>query len=315
MASRKMILTLAKVIIAAAWADGEISQEEQNSLKDLLFQLPNVGHDQALQLSGREWEMLELYMATPIDAAERERLVVQLQGALRRQTDKQLARLALENMIHADGKVTAEEPAVFHQVKAAIESVDLNIFSQFSWLVGETVRRRSTVAAKAPNREDKFDDFIKNRVYYALSQRLNIAETDIDIPEKDLRRLSLAGGLLAKIAHVDEVVEKAEYESIVEALVREWNVERKTAVFIAEVAVMSVSKTMDPYRMMRQFAQVTSRIERVRFLDVLFAVAAADGFATFDEIEEIRTLSRGLNLTNPEFIAAKIRIPREKRAF
>ena len=125
----------------------------------------------------------------------------------------------------------------------------------------------------------------------------------------------MAGGLLAKIAHVDEVVEQAEYEMIVEALVNSWEVDKETAVFIAEVAVMAVSNTMDPYRMMRQFAQVTTRDERIRFLDVLFAVAAADGLATFDEIEEIRTLSRGLNLTNPEFIEAKVKIPRSRRAF
>lgn len=313
MASRHLILTLAKVIIAAAWADGKIDEEEKNSLKDLLFQLPHVGHKQALQLSGREWEMLELYMASPIDDAERERLVGQLQGALRRPADKKLAIEALENMIKADGEVTAEETAVFNELKQAIESVELNIFSQFSWLVGESVRRRTRVVANAPNREAHFDDFIKNRVYYAVSQRLNVEQSSLNIPEKNLRKLSLAGGLLAKVAHVDQVVNPEEYEAIVHALVTEWDVDRETAVFIAEVAVMSVSNTMDPYRMMRQFVQATTRMERIRFLDVLFAIAAADGLATFDEIEEIRTLSRGLNLTNPEFIDAKIKVPRQNR--
>ena len=42
MSDRNLIFTLAKVIIAAAWADGQVSHEEVNSLKDLLFQLPRA---------------------------------------------------------------------------------------------------------------------------------------------------------------------------------------------------------------------------------------------------------------------------------
>jgi len=45
-------MTLAKVIIAAAWADDEVSHEEINSLKDLLFRLPH--------LEARDWSSLEI---------------------------------------------------------------------------------------------------------------------------------------------------------------------------------------------------------------------------------------------------------------
>ena len=47
MVDSNLILTLSKVIISTAWADGEVSHEEINSLKDLLFRLPNI--------TGREW--------------------------------------------------------------------------------------------------------------------------------------------------------------------------------------------------------------------------------------------------------------------
>jgi len=36
-ADSNLILNLAKVVIAAAWVDGEIDHEEINNLKDLLF--------------------------------------------------------------------------------------------------------------------------------------------------------------------------------------------------------------------------------------------------------------------------------------
>lgn len=314
MDSRNLILTLGKVIIAAAWADGHVSGEEIDSLRDLLFHLPQAGFEQGLRLNEQDWEMLQLYLLTPVGDDERQRLVVELQGALRQPADQKLVLHALENLIQADGMVTEEETAVFQEIKRAIEGVELNFFSQFSWLVSEAVRRRSAAVSNAPNREQYFDDFIKNRVYYAICQRLNTEQTQLDIPDKELRKLSLAGGLLAKVAHTDRTIDEQEYEAMVDALEGFWGVERETAVFVAEVSLMAVTADLDPYRMMRQFAQATSREERVRFLDILFAVAAADGEVGYEELEQIRLLAEGLNLTHPEFINAKLQIPRERRS-
>ena len=73
--NQKNLLTLAKVLIAAAWADGEITVEEQNCLKDIIFHLTDTG----TPLSGQEWALLEMYMDSPIVANERARLVTDLQ--------------------------------------------------------------------------------------------------------------------------------------------------------------------------------------------------------------------------------------------
>ncbi len=42
MANSPVIMALAKVMVAAAWADGDVSLDEVNSLKDLLFHLPEM---------------------------------------------------------------------------------------------------------------------------------------------------------------------------------------------------------------------------------------------------------------------------------
>ena len=44
-----------------------------------------------------------------------------------------------------------------------------------------------------------------------------------------------------------------------------------------------------------------------------FAVAAADGMASFEEIEELRVVAQGMKLTHQEFIDAKLTLPRDKR--
>jgi uncharacterized tellurite resistance protein B-like protein len=63
----------------------------------------------------------------------------------------------------------------------------------------------------------------------------------------------------------------------------------------------------------REFAAACTRRQRAEFLDVLFAVAAADGEASFEEIEEIRALARALKLSHRQFIQAKLKIPAERR--
>jgi uncharacterized tellurite resistance protein B-like protein len=51
----------------------------------------------------------------------------------------------------------------------------------------------------------------------------------------------------------------------------------------------------------------------VRFLDVLFSVAVADGYASNAEIEEIRAIANALKLTHQQFIDAKLKIPKVSR--
>jgi uncharacterized tellurite resistance protein B-like protein len=311
MSDKNLILTLAKVIIAAAWADGEMALDEINSLKDLLFQLPRAG---GTQITGREWARLEMYIESPVGVAERARLVEELQAALQTPKDRALALSALEDLIQADGVVSDEERAVAEEIKTAIQAVDVGVIGQLGRLIRGTVQRRSQAVANAPNREEYFEDFIKNKVYYAVRQRLNLGEVDLDIPEGDLRKLSLAGGLMARVAHVDREVTEDEFDRMVHALQAGWDITREAAAFVAEVAVSEVSADLDYFRLTRQFCTSTTEDERVRFLDVLFAVADADGHVSHEEIEEIRRIARSLNLTHKQFIGAKLKVPRERRA-
>jgi DNA-binding response OmpR family regulator/tellurite resistance protein len=297
-----LIMTLAKVLIAAAWADGELTHDEVNSMKDLLYRLP--------QLSAHQWATLEMYIETPIGAAERERLVADLQDAIQSPQDRELALKTLDEMMKADGEVSEEEQEIAAQVQAAIESVDVGMFSR---LVKGMTGRRSAALADAPNREDYFEDYVKNRVYYGLRRRLDEGGVEFELGEDTLRTLSLAGGVMAQIARVNPQVTEAEETVIVDALQTHWHLTHEQSTFVAEVAVDETASHLDRYRLAREFADVCTYEERVNFLDVLFAVAAADGQASYDEIEEIRQISRTLKVPHQAFIDAKLKIPRDQR--
>ena len=303
----QVIMPLAKVIIAAAWADGELTNDEINSLKDLLFHMPDM--------TARDWAKLEMYIDSPVDDTERERLIADLQSAMVSKRDKELAVNELDQMVHADGELTSEEEAVVEEIRTAIEDVDTGIFGGIGRLVRGPVSRRSQKVASAPNRELYFEDFMSNRIYYNIRLRLDLLnEEDLPMSEAELRKFSLAGGLMARVAYVNRDASEAEYDSMRNALGKCWQIGDEEAAVVVEVSVSEISKDLDYYRLSREFFESTTEAERLCFLDVLFAVADGDGRVSYEEIEEIRMIANMLKLTHKQFIDAKLKIPPDHRA-
>ena len=306
MAASNSIMPLAKVLIAAAWADGSIHNDEINNLKDLLFQLHGM--------TASDWAELDIYIETPVGEAERERLVAELVSSLKTPADRAQALAAIDALASADGAPTAEEQAVAEEIKAAIQQANPGLFGKMGRLLGSSVKHRSQAAAQAPNRELYLDDFTRNKIFYSVSRHLELDGAQIEVPEHELRRLSLAGGLMARVAYVDGDVQEGERETMIQAMRRYLDFPELQAELVAEIAVSEIAKGMDYYRLSREFFKSTSEDERVRFLDVLFAVAAGDGFVSYQETEEIRAIANVQKLTHKQFIDAKLKVPADQRS-
>lgn len=306
MSKPEVIKSLAKVIIAAAWADGDISNEEINSLKDLLFLMP--------EMTASDWAELDIYIEEPVGEEERARLIDDLLAALSRSADRELALQALDAVIEADGEVTQDERRVVEGIKQELLHAGVGVIGQLGRLVRAPIQRRSNAVAKAPNREENLVDFMRNKIYYSLNRIMEEEGTSINLSEADLRKLSLAGGLMARVANVDGEINPDELETMAEAIRVSWDISRTEADLVAEVAALEISRGMDPYRLSRRFFESTSEQERLEFLDVLFAVADGDDYVSYEEIEEIRIIATVLKLRHRQFIDAKLRIPRERRS-
>ena len=301
MANENTIKTIAKVMIAAAWADGSVSPEEINSLKDLLFQIPDM--------TASDWSELDIYIETPVGEAERIRLEGELLVQLKTPEDKALAITALNEVVSADGRVSDSERAVLEEIKPMIESADVAILGPLSRLMRGSIKRRSQEAANAPNREVYLEDFTHNKIFYLVSRRLELESEDISVSEPVLRKLSLAGGLMAHVAYVDQEVTEAEFDAMADILEAKWGASTVEAALVAEMAVSETSQGLDIYRLSREFFETTTSEQRVQFLDVLFAVADGDGRVSYEETEEIRLIAKMLKLTHRQFIDAKLKIP------
>ncbi|MEJ2608221.1 MAG: TerB family tellurite resistance protein [Anaerolineales bacterium] len=293
-----LILSLAKVLVAAAWADEEVSHDEINALKDLLFHLPG--------LSARDWAELDIYIDSPIDPSERNRLLHDLRAAIRTRKDKEIASETLERLIQADGTVTPEERAVANEIQSAIDSINTNIFSRMGKMILASAKKRSRTVAGTANREQYLEDFIRNRIYYKMKRKLGENEAEIPLSDEEFRKLCLASGLLSRVAFVDKDVTTEERASIVEILRKSWDLRQETAALVAETAISAFEEGVDYYRLSREFFIATDEGERIKFVRALFQVAAADGDLSHDETEEIRKIAQVLKLTHKQFIDAKL---------
>lgn len=300
--NRTRMLTLAKALIAVAWADHHISEEEKHCLKDIIFHLSDSG------LSAEEWMMLEMYMNAPIEAAERARLVTELQEAIRTPAEIRYVLQALEQMVAADGESTTAEQRVIQEMGQAVQEADVGLLDGLNRLLSGALGRRSAAVTNAPDREAFFEDYLNNRVYFEVNQRLQREGRQLALSETELSRLGLAGGLMARVANVDRQITEAEFEAMASLIEQHWDVSPEIAAFVADVAVSALDVNYDYYRMTREFGTSTTAEERRHFLVLLFHVAAADGEISFDETEEIRLIATGIHLSHQDFIQAKLQV-------
>ena len=109
MFTQNLSLCLAKVMIAAAWADGEVQPEEVDCLKKFILDMPGIDED--------VWLHLDIYMSMPIDEDERLQLVEDLSMVVRSTEDEVFVLKALEMVFQADGVVSQEEFRTIEQIK------------------------------------------------------------------------------------------------------------------------------------------------------------------------------------------------------
>ena len=305
MDGREFIMDLAKLVIAAAWADGELQNEEINSLKDLLFNLENV--------TGQEWANLEIYMDSPVSSEERQTLLSKVVEQIESEQDKELVIDTIENLVQADGVVTGEELVFLEEVKKGVLDVDTSVLSKLSKVIKAAVSGRDRTYKAAIQRERRIDDYIENNIYYHLKSESEKKGIKFDLPSEQIKKFCLAAGLLARISAVDFDISENEKKAIKDVLSAQWNLTEQQAQIVTQISCDRTLKGLDYFRLSRGFFECTSWDERKNFINCLFKIANASEGISHDETEEIRKIANSLKLTHKDFIEAKLKILDEDR--
>ena len=133
-----------------------------------------------------------------------------------------------------------------------------------------------------------------------------------EMPRDRARYLAAFAYLLSRVAHADLDISPEETRKM-EAILQEiGGLPEEQAVLVVQIAksqALLFGATED-FVVTRAFKEASSPEDRLRLLDCLFAVSAADETVSVVEEEEIRRLASQLDLGHPDYIAARKRYAR-----
>lgn len=134
-----------------------------------------------------------------------------------------------------------------------------------------------------------------------------IAEQLAELEPERARFFAAFAYVLARVAGADLRIEDCELEQMQRSLVRVAGIDEDEAALVAEIASVQADElgASDDYLVTREFRRISTREDRIRLLECLFTVAAADDVITGDESGEIMKVAQELGLARDEALAVR----------
>ena len=281
-------LALLKVLIAAAWADSRLSQSELNYLKSLA---------KRFNLSDGDWLELEPYLEDPPSQNDVDVLFQDLLARIATPMGRNQVVHHLEGILKADDNISAEEHDFLEQYTLVLKQA-----STVELLLG---RMKGLFQKRPPAAVMDLDEFIRNKMFFKLRRRIGM-----DQVTPEMYRLCLLGGLMGIVAQADGEIDVRELEEIRRQLQTHGNFEQDALGTLMAIIEEESVRGLDRSRLISEYTAKIGFEERVELLDLLFAIAAADGGLTHAELEELRGISAAMNLSHRQYIDAKLRAKR-----
>ena len=297
-------LLLGRALIAAAWSDGQLDASEREALEDLLLGLDGITPD--------TWRALHTDLERPFDPEHRERLFAELEEALTDQESREHSSRQIGQLIRRlppDSEESRElgQLAELLARPATDMAPPAGMFSRLGGALTSGIGRHVGKLESRREEERRWEDSLQSR----LAAHWPASE---DWPQDDeLHRLCTGAAILAHVVRLDGAISPGEREALDRALIGQWGLSSTSARLATELVLDETAGGLDLHLLLREFQRVTTEEERIRFLAAVFTVAASDGRASYDEIEEVRRIGRGLLLSHQHFISAKLSVPGEKR--
>jgi uncharacterized tellurite resistance protein B-like protein len=274
---------LGKVLIAAAWSDGEIQHEETACLKDILFQLP--------ELPRHLQKMLEMYMDAPVSPEEQQQMIQELLQMIQTDSERRFAAEALSRIIRADGVVYPAEIEFVDAIEKQLAEIDTGFMREMNSLV------RTLSSSQETAKTDEITHALRRVMHDHFAETARATrDWDLGLPREELQKLCLAAILMAHIAGSDADIDPQEEAVIAQAIATHWQLNEQQAKCIADLALTGALARLDLIRVCRQFHEITTELERQQLIDTLNTIAMADGSFSEDEFGNIQLIANNLKL-------------------
>ncbi len=292
-------LAFVKALIAAAWADGELSPQE---IKTLSYYL------QRLQVDDAEYEQLRPLLQQSLDLTQARQLLEEQLRVLSSAEDRRTLVAAVEDLLVVDDRLVPSEAAFLREVRELTSNVPTA--QLFVSRLRALWSRPPGSASPGPAGRGEVEQFVQKRLLEHFRGRVALARAragdavEDGVPDADLYRAVITAGLLTQVAQVDQGLCPAEEQQLMQLLSVGGKVPRPDLEVIVTAFSDGTLIGLDLGTLVREYSQLASEEESALILDGLFLVAAADGELQEREVHVIRQIAQGAGFAEDSFLAA-----------
>jgi uncharacterized tellurite resistance protein B-like protein len=289
-------LAFLKTLVAAAWADGELSAQEIRTISQYL---------QRFRADDDEAAEVQALLKRRLSTSEASQILQEQLKVLTTAEEQRTLVAAVEDLLVSDNRLDPQEAAFLRQIRELTRDVSTpQLF----------VSRLRALWTRAPSGQEakhgEMSQFLQNRLLEHFRGRIALARAraglsvEDGIRDADLYRAVIWAGLLSEVARVDASLCPAEQDQLLGLLSVAGTVPRPDLEVIVGAFNDGSLVGLDLGVLVREFLNLVSPDDAALILDGLFLVAAADGKLQDREVSLIRTIAQGAGFPENSFLAA-----------
>jgi uncharacterized tellurite resistance protein B-like protein len=289
-------LSFLKVLAAMAWADGSVEDEERNRIKVLFNRF---------DLDPGDRREVDALLEAPVSFERALELTKEFAGRIAPPGSRGELLRELEEMIGSREDRAPEEAELLDHVRAILSghTVVDGLVEKLRGLFGRTLFSGREPAA-SPGR---LTEYARNSALRQLHDRFRAKGWSLDRDLPEWNRVTLLGVLLADVAHLGRGWDHGERDVVAKVLSEQLDMDEPQRELLLEVMAGERERDTDLQKICAEYCRISTMSERLDIVEALFAVAAADGSISKDEVERIRKIADLLWISNPEYLSVRDR--------
>jgi len=287
---RALNISLGKLLIAAAWVDGDLNNEELQCLKNLILRFPDVSFE--------DWRKLKIYLAYPISKLEQESIVEDFTAKVFSKGHSKIAWDCLIQVLRADGKISTEEKDFAESLDQEIQNSANGLLRKIKYLIFQsTIESQPGWNSKFQGREKFIHEFFDNPVYFLFRKALLEEDISVANSKSELQDICLFGSILSWFVKSDGKISFLETKSMAGLLAKECEIEIPVALTIMRIANSLDVSELQLSTLCTLFRESTSKSARENMFLSVSKLIASDSFLTSKEFEGFRTIAVYLEIS------------------
>jgi len=282
-------LSTGKMLIAAAWVDGELKEEELTCLKSIILRMPGITFE--------DWRKLKIYLAFPLSATEQQTVVLELTEKVFVEEHKKMAFRHLFEVLQSDGNLNVMEQGFVDDLSEALEQNACSFLQKLKYyLLKNQIESQDAWKKSKLGREKLLHDFFSNPAYFLFRKAL--IQQDLYVPHSkpQLQKICLFASILSWLASEDGKITFDEENFILETLTNSCDIEPKIADCIFSVAKAVDISEIELKELCTTLVDQTESFEREKLFNMLAKLVLLDRTLSVQECECLRSVAVFLHI-------------------